>query len=114
MTIQELNKYAEQEASWICYYGITETRKSDSYNDAKFYDRVLDIGDVTHAKRIPLPLRCAACGLTSKRPVLESTVEELEITSGPRNHKDNIFTPLEYVLATQYDGYEKLISLLHL
>lgn len=112
MTIQELNKYADQEASWICYYGISETRKSDSYNDVNFYDRVLDVGDVTHAKRIPLPLRCAACGLTSKKPVLESTVEELEVTSGPRKHDENIFTPLEYVLATQFEGYEKLIAIL--
>lgn len=112
MTIEELNKYAGQEASWLQYYGISETRKSDPYNDAKFYDRVLDIGSISYAKRIPLPLRCAACGLTSKRPVLESTVEELEITSGPRKHDDNIYTPLEYVLATKFEGSEKIIATL--
>jgi hypothetical protein len=120
MTNEELNKHADQETSWLKYYGSSQenesgdpnktTRKSDPYNDANFYDRITSIG---YTKRvIPLPARCPAGYITSKKPVLESTVEELEYVSGPRNHENNVYTPLEYVFSKNIGEHEKFRELL--
>lgn len=106
MTKEDLIKYAEQEVSWLHYYGHRETRKIDAYDDAEFYERLVSIG---YAKRnTPLDLRCAAAYITSQKPVLESSLEELESVSGPRNHKNNTYTPLEYVFAKNFEGSEEL------
>lgn len=118
MTIEEINKYADQETSWLKYYGCNQdngepnktTRQSDPYNDAKFYDRIISIG---YTKRvIPLHSRCPAGYITSKKPVLESSVEELEFGSGPRNHENNVYTPLEYVFSKNVGDHEKLRKIL--
>ena len=106
MTKEELNKYADQEASWLRYYGNIDTRTSDPFDDAKFYDRIIGIG---YAKRVfPLPFRCVAGYVTSKKPALESSVEELEFSSGLRSAENNIYSALEYVFATNFEGSEKL------
>jgi hypothetical protein len=118
MTIEELNKYTDHETSWLKYYASYQesgdpnrtTRFSDPYNDAKFYDRLIGIGYTK--KVIPLSMRCAAGYVTSKKPVLESTIEELEIISGPRNHENNVYTPLEYMFALNLEGSEKLREIL--
>ena len=113
MTKEDLNKYADQEASWIKYYGSSEERKSDPYNDANFYDRIVNAGYPERSQRtIPLPMRCAAGFITSKKPVLESTLDELEFIYEHRNHEKNIYTPLEYALATNFEGSNKLIETL--
>jgi hypothetical protein len=114
MTNEDLNKYIDQETSWLKYYGSAQesedpnrtTRITELYNDAKFYDRLIGIGYTK--KVIPLYNRCPACCITSSKPVLESTIEELEVVSGPRNHEKNIYTPLEYMLANNLDGSEKI------
>lgn len=119
MTIEELNKYANQEADWLRYYASNEkyksdqnstTRQSENYNDANFYDRIRSIG---YTKRvIPLYSRCPAGFITSKKAVLESTVEELEYVSGPRNHENNVYTPLEYVFSKNVGNHIKLRKIL--
>lgn len=110
MKIEDLNKYTDQEASWLQYCGNSDTRKTEQYNDANFYDRI-NSGVIVYTKKLlPLPMRCAAVYITSKKPVLKSTVEELEITSDYRNHENNIYTPLEYVFATKFENSEKLIE----
>lgn len=113
MKKEELNKHAEQEASWVQYYGSSAERKSDPYNDADFYDRIVNAGYAERSKRtIPLPMRCASGYITSKKPVLESSVEELELVYEHRNHEKNIYTPLEYVLAKKCEGSEMFIKIL--
>lgn len=119
MTIEDLNKYADQETSWLRYYVSNQkdeskpnstTRTSELYNDEKFYDRLISIG---YAKRvIPLYSRCPAGFITSKKNVLNSTVEELEYVSGPRDHSKNVYTPLEYVFAKNVGEHEKLREIL--
>lgn len=108
MKEQELNRAAEQEASWLKYYGLREDREKDSLDDHKFYDRLRSIG---YTKRvIPLPMRCACLYLTSDKSVLESSIDELSSTSGPRNHEANVYTALEYFIATKQPGYDQIIS----
>lgn len=110
MTKEEFQKLVDHEASWLKYYGFAVTRTTELYNDVTFYDRIQSIG---YTKRvILLSNRCVAAHITSKRPVLESSIEELEIVSGPRNHEINVFTPLEYAFANNLEGTDKLRELL--
>ena len=105
MKEQELNRAAEQESSWLHYYGLGEDREKDPLDDAMFYDRMRSIG---YTKRvIPLPMRCVCMYVTSDKPVLESSIEELQSVSGPRNHDANVYTALEYVLATKSLEHER-------
>jgi hypothetical protein len=109
MTIEELKKHTDQEASWLQYYGSSNERKVDLYNDTNFYDRIVNAGYAEPSKRfIPLSMRCASGFVTSKNPVLESTIEELEFVFEQRNHEKNIYTSLEYFLATNCEGSEKI------
>lgn len=109
MNANDIHRAAEQEASWLKYYCLREDREKEAFDDADFYDRVRSIG---YTKRvIPLPLRCAFMHLTSSKPVLKCTIEELNEVSGPRRHSENVYTALEYVVATKFPGYEKLIEL---
>lgn len=113
MTLEELNKYAEQETSWLRYYGNgkPEERIAEKYDDAKFYDRIVSIG---YTKRvIPLANRCAACYVTADKPVLECEIEELKSVSGPRNHSENVYTALEYVFTKNIGNYEAFRETLH-
>ncbi len=113
MTIEELHKHVDQEVSWLKYYGSAKERQSEEYSDANFYDRIVNAGYAERSKRtIPLPMRCVSGYITSKKSVLESTIEELECISDYRNHDKNIYTPLEYMLVKKLEGYEKLIELL--
>jgi len=113
MTLEELNKYAEQETSWLRYYGNgkPEERIAEKYEDAKFYDRIVSIG---YTKRvIPLANRCAAYYITADKPVLECEPEELKGVSGPRNHEENVYTALEYVFAKNVGNHEIFRETLH-
>lgn len=108
MKEQELNRAAEQEASWLHYYGLGEDREKDPLDDAEFYDRMRSIG---YTKRVvALPFRCACMYVTGPKPVLECSIEELESVSGPRNHKANIYTALEYVIATGSLNYKTFVN----
>lgn len=110
MNEERLNRMADQEAGFLQYYGYREHRKIEEFNDVKFYERMISIG---YTKRvIPLPARCAGCYITSNKNVLDSTVEELREINEPRNHDKNIYTALEYILATEHHTSEKLISII--
>lgn len=108
MTTEEVYKLAETEADWLFYYGHAESRKMDSY-DYKFYDRVQSIG---YTKKVtPLYMRCpAACIRSLLLPTLESHPDLLEVVSVPRDHDNDIYTPLEYVLYNKVGGYQSLIE----
>jgi hypothetical protein len=110
MTEQELDRAAEQETSWLRHYGHKDTRTTDSYEDEKFYDRINSIG---YAKvDTPLDRRCPATYITSDIPVLQSNVGQLKNTSGPRNHEQNVYTPLEYVVSQKIGRYAEFINVL--
>ena len=104
MTEQELDRAAEQETSWLQYYGHDIARRADSYNDVNFYDRINSIGYCK--KVIPLWMRCPKYYITSDKPVLESSVDELIEIHEYRDHSKNIYTPLEFVLARNHGRHE--------
>jgi hypothetical protein len=111
MTEKELDRSAEQECSWLHYYGHDEARRIDEYNDVDFYNRLKSIG---YCKRvIKLDRRCPAYCISSDKPVLESTIEELQMVSGPRDHSNNVYTPLEYVMYNKIGRYLEFKAQLH-
>jgi hypothetical protein len=114
MKLEELMAAASQETSCLRYYGSAQknpnseetTRLDEPFNDACFYDRLIGIG---YTKVVmTLSKRCVPHFVTSKNPVLNSSIEELEVISGPRNHNINVYTPLEYAFALNIEGAEKL------
>ena len=97
MKIEELWKSATTEADWLRYYGYRESRLNETFVDGDFYDRITSIG---YTKRvIPLSQRCIMLYISSDKPVLESEVEELFPVSGLRNHIENVYSALEYMIA---------------
>lgn len=110
MNLEEIYKSAENEASWLKYYGHRDSRMSEEFKDETFYDRLVSIG---YAKvNMPLPSRCVMICISSERPVMNSSVDELFYKPSPRNHNDNIYTPLEYVIGTKQEGYKDLIKII--
>ena len=95
MTLEELKKYALQEADWLSYYGYRLDRESDPM-DYEFYSRIHGIGYAK--KNIDLDRRCPAVYLKAISAVFKSELEELEIVSGPRDWNKHICTPLEYCI----------------
>ena len=111
MTEKELDRHAEQEVSSLQYYATKESRGVDKFDDAQFYDRLKSIGYVKVST--PLYIRCPACRITSDKPVLESSLDELRITTEYwRDHSENVFTPLEYVLYKKIGIYQEFINIL--
>lgn len=109
MELEKLWKSATTEADWLRYYGHIDTRMSEKFEDEKFYDRIVSIG---YAKVVtPIWDRCPMGFITSDNPVLESTVEDLSFTSGPRNHSKNVYTPLEYFIGRKI-GTNQLIKII--
>jgi hypothetical protein len=109
MELEKLWKSATVEADWLRYYGHSETRLSEKFEDEKFYDRIISIGYTK--KVIPLVSRCAMCYITSDKPVMESDIKDLRIISGPRNHENNVYTPLEYLIGKKV-GTDQLTSII--
>jgi hypothetical protein len=98
------------EARWLKYYGHRDTRPFHQYKDPDFYEKVVGIG---YTKRvIPLWKRCCMKTITSTKPVMESTIEELRYADDQRDHIKNIYTPLEYVLYKRIGPYEDFKKLL--
>lgn len=109
MELEKLWKSATTEADWLRYYGHSDTRLSEKFEDEKFYDRIISIG---YTKRvITLPERCAMCYITSDKPVMESDINDIRFVSGPRNHENNVYTPLEYFIGRKI-GTEQLVSII--
>jgi hypothetical protein len=99
MNEKKLWQFADTEADWLRYYGHASTRGTETFDDADFYDRMISIG---YAKvNTPLWSRCPMGFITGPKPVLECDIEELEFVSGPRNHENNVYTPLEYFIGTK-------------
>lgn len=89
MDLKEFQRYIDHETQWLKYYGYRPDRKSDTYYDHLFYERIHSIG---YTKVImPLSNRCVAAYITSKTPVLESSIDELYVIGRSRNHKENIY-----------------------
>jgi len=109
MKLEEIWKSAETEADWLRYYGHRDTRMSEKFEDEKFYDRIVSIG---YAKVVTeLATRCAMNHITSDKPVMESEVSDLRFVSGPRNHENNVYTPLEYLIGKK-NGTTQLINII--
>ena len=96
MTEKELFSAAGTEAQWLRYYGFREMRITNAYREPTFYDVVESVGYTKSV--IPLWKRCCMKTITSDKPVMDSTVDELKLADGPRDHTANVFTPLEYLL----------------
>lgn len=110
MTLDELYKYADHETQWLRYYGWSESRLSEPFNDHTFYDRLKSIG---YTKRvIPLPMRCVAGYVTADVPVLQADVEDLKLCSAPRDHANNVYTALEYVFAKNLSRSDEFRNIL--
>jgi len=109
MKLEEIWKSASTEADWLRYYGHRDTRMSEKFEDEKFYDRIVSIG---YAKVVTeLASRCAMTHITSDKPVMKSEVGDLRFTSGPRNHENNVYTPLEYLIGKKI-GTTQLVNII--
>jgi len=109
LDLERIWKSATTEADWLRYYGHSETRMSEKFEDEKFYDRIISIG---YTKRvIPLPQRCSMLNVTSDKPVLESDVSDLRVCNSPRNHGENVYTALEYLIGKKV-GNDQLIKII--
>ena len=113
MNYNEIYILAKKEAEWLRYYGHSESRSADNFDDEKFYDRIISIG---YTKRvIPLPNRCAMDYISSKLwevSVMDVETDNIVSVSGPRNHEKNIYTPLEYIIGARKEGYEELVRII--
>ena len=107
--LEKILKAAQTEADWLRYYGQSDTRLSEKFEDCNFYDRIKSIG---YTKRVmPLPNRCSMLNITSDKPVLESNIEDLREEFSIRNHDKNVYTALEYLIAKRIE-VEKLIRII--
>jgi hypothetical protein len=109
MVLEKIWKSAKTEAEWLKYYGHVDTRMNEKFEDVNFYDRIISIGYAK--KNIPLPQRCSMLNVTSDKPVLESDIIELKEEYSLRNHDNNIYTALEYLIAKGI-GTDQLIKII--
>ena len=105
MVLQKILKLATIEAEWMSHYGHEDSRKNEQFDDFLFYDRMLPIG---YSKvYTPLHLRCPMGYVNSL------DINDIKDTIyGPRNHENNVYTCLEFVIYNKIEGYEKLITLI--
>jgi len=96
MKDNKIYKAAKTEAEWLRYYAHNKERDLEPFDNCTFYDRLPSIG---YAKvNTPLSSRCPTFHITSQSLVTDCDLDELIIISGPRNHSENTYTPLEYFL----------------
>jgi hypothetical protein len=108
LDLERMWKSAKTEAEWLKYYGHEISRLEEDFSDEKFYDRIQSIG---YTKRvISLHQRCSMLNVTSDKPVLESDITELVISNSSRNHDNNIYTALEYLIHKKI-GINQLIEI---
>ena len=109
LNLEKIWKSARVEADWLRYYGHSESRMSEKFEDVNFYDRIISIG---YAKRnISLDQRCSMLNVTSDKPVLESEISELKEEYSLRNHDKNVYTSLEYLIGKGI-GTEQLLKII--
>ena len=109
LNLEKIWKSARIEADWLRYYGHSESRMSEKFEDVNFYDRIISIGYAK--KNISLPQRCSMLNVTSDKPVLDSDIIELKEEYSLRNHNNNVYTALEYLIA-QGIGTDQLIKII--
>jgi hypothetical protein len=109
MVLEKIWKSAKTEAEWLKYYGHVDTRMNEKFQDVNFYDRIISIGYAK--KNISLPQRCSMLNVTSDKPVLDSDIIELKEEYSLRNHDNNIYTALEYLIAKGI-GTDQLIKII--
>ena len=109
LNLEKIWKSARIEADWLRYYGHSESRMSEKFEDVNFYDRIISIGYAK--KNISLPQRCSMLNVTSDKPVLESDIIELKEEYSLRNHNNNVYTALEYLIAKRI-GTDQLIKII--
>jgi hypothetical protein len=121
MKLEELMAAASQETSCLRYYGSAQknpnseetTRLDEPFNDACFYDRLIGIG---YTKVVmTLSKRCVPHFVTSKNPVLNSSIEELEVISGQHdfpfetvhftNRKKKFGNDFHYIIINKENTY---------
>lgn len=101
--INKIITTAKIESEWLRHYGYIDSRKAETFSDIYFYDRMIPNG---YAKvYMPLHQRCPMGYVNGLN--LE---ENKEIIFGPRNHKNNIYTVLEYVIYNKLPGYLDMIN----
>jgi hypothetical protein len=109
LNLEKILKAAKIEADWLRYYGHSETKMSEKFEDVKFYDRIISIG---YAKRnLPLPNRCSVLNITSDKPVLESSLEDLREEYSLRDHNRNVYTCLEFLIGKGIET-EQLVKII--
>jgi len=100
---EKIFKLAKTEAEWMRYYAHIDSRNDEKFQDINFYDRMLPIG---YSKvYTPLSHKCPMAFVN------KLDLENVEVIYGPRNHKNNIYTPLEYIIHNKIDGYLELIKI---
>jgi hypothetical protein len=109
LNLEKIWKSARIEADWLRYYGHSESRMSEKFEDVNFYDRIISIGYAK--KNISLPQRCSMLNVTSDKPVLDSDIIELKEEYSLRNHNNNVYTALEYLIGKNI-GTEQLIKII--
>jgi len=96
MNIKELEKLAEHEIEWLCYYARKDSRDKLTL-ESNIYEDLISIG---YAKRrTELDQRCVAEYLTADEPITETlTIDKIKVVYCNRNAKKNIYTSLEVYL----------------
>lgn len=103
--IEKIFKLAKIEAEWLRHYGHIDSRTFEEFKDIKFYDRMLPIG---YSKVwTPLHQRCPMGYVKGLK--LDDIKETIW---GPRNHQNEIYTCLEFIIYNKIDGYLDLIKMI--
>jgi len=103
--IDKIFKLAKLEAEWMSHYAHEDSRRDETFQDIKFYDRMLPIG---YSKvYTPLHLRCPM-GYVNSLDIKHIA----DTIYGPRNHENDVYTCLEFVIYNKIEGYKKLINLI--
>ena len=101
---EKIFKLAKLEAEWMRYYGFVDSRLEEKFDDIDFYDRMIPIG---YSKvYTPLVQKCPMGFVNGLDP------ETAEVVYVPRNHENNVYTPLEFVIHNKIDGYLDLIKMI--
>jgi len=88
MNKEELKKLTIQELNWLVYYATLNSR-IELDNKSPIYDQLISIGYVKRSS--DLWRRCASGWIKIKNKKLEDFI----LIGGPRNHENDIYTPIE-------------------
>jgi hypothetical protein len=103
--VEKIFKLGKIESEWLRHYGYIESRQEEEFDNITFYDRMLPIG---YSKVwTPLYLRCPMGYVNSLN------IDDIEDTMyGPRDHKNEVYTCLEFVFYNKVEGYKELIDII--